>query len=37
MADWIKKGDKHPGRFAAKAKKAGETTREYAKEKAGAP
>ncbi len=30
---WIKKGDKHPGRFAAKAAAAGETTREYAAEK----
>lgn len=30
---WIKKGDKHPGRFAAKAKRAGETTREFAEEK----
>lgn len=37
MADWIKKADKHPGRFAAKAKKAGETTKEYAAEKKGAP
>lgn len=38
MADWIKKGaSAHPGRFAAKAKKAGETTREYAADKADAP
>jgi hypothetical protein len=33
VANWIKKGDKHPGKFAAKAKAAGETTREYAEEK----
>lgn len=34
MADWIKKAaSKHPGRFATKAKAAGETTREYAAEK----
>ncbi len=34
MADWIKKGaSKHPGRFAAKAERAGKTTREYAQEK----
>lgn len=38
MADWIKKGaSKHPGAFSAKAKKAGETTREFAKDKADAP
>ena len=37
MADWIKKGDKHPGRFAAKAERAGETTREFAAEKKDAP
>ena len=36
MADWIKKGDKHPGRFAAKAERAGETTREYAEKEKGA-
>ena len=29
---WIKAGDKHPGKFAAKAKAAGETTRAYAEE-----
>lgn len=38
MANWIKKGaSKHPGLFAAKAKRAGETTREYAAEKKDAP
>lgn len=38
MADWIKKGaSKHPGRFAAKAARAGKTTREFASEKADAP
>ena len=31
---WIQKGaSKHPGLFAEKAKRAGETTREYAEEK----
>lgn len=34
---WIKAGDKHPGLFAEKAKRAGETTREYAKQEAHAP
>jgi len=34
---WIQNGaSKHPGLFAAKAKRAGETTREYAEEKKGA-
>jgi len=38
MADWIKKGaSKHPGAFKKKAEAAGETTREFAKEKADAP
>ncbi len=38
MADWIKKGaSKHPGLFAKKAERAGETTKEYAREKAHAP
>lgn len=33
-SNWIKKGaSKHPGLFAEKAKRAGETTREYAEEK----
>jgi hypothetical protein len=32
MANWIKKGDKHPGKFSAKAERAGKTTRGYAKE-----
>jgi hypothetical protein len=32
--NWIKKGaSEHPGLFAKKAEKAGETTREYAEEK----
>jgi hypothetical protein len=32
--NWIKKGaSKHPGLFAKKAERAGETTREYAQEK----
>tara|TARA_R100001594_G_scaffold31926_2_gene59385 strand:- start:415 stop:621 length:207 start_codon:yes stop_codon:yes gene_type:complete len=30
MADWIKGAIKRPGAFSAKAKKAGETTAEYA-------
>ncbi len=35
MADkWIKSAIKHPGAFSAKAKRAGETTREYASEHA---
>ena len=36
---WISKAipKSHEGRFAAKAKAAGETTREYAAEKASAP
>lgn len=38
MANWIKKGaSKHPGLFKEKAERAGKTTKEYAKEKAGAP
>lgn len=37
MADWIKKGaSKHPGKFSAAAKRAGETTREFAQEKKNA-
>jgi hypothetical protein len=33
MANWIKKGaSAHPGKFSAKAKAAGETTREYAQQ-----
>lgn len=35
--DWIEKGDKHPGRFAAKAKAAGMSTKAYAAKEAGAP
>ncbi len=31
--NWIQKGDKHPGLFAKKAERAGETTREFAQEK----
>lgn len=32
MADWIKKGaSKHPGKFSAKAKAAGMSTRMYAR------
>ena len=34
---WIKGAIKHPGSFSAKAKRAGETTAQYAKEKAHAP
>ncbi len=37
MANWIKKGDKHPGLFKEKAEKAGMTTREYAAKEAHAP
>jgi hypothetical protein len=37
MANWIKKGDEHPGKFAEKAKKAGMSTREYAQKEAHAP
>lgn len=29
---WIQAGDKHPGLFAEKAHRAGETTREYAEQ-----
>lgn len=37
MADWIKKGaSKHPGKFAAKAKAAGMSTRMYARKEKGA-
>jgi hypothetical protein len=36
MANWIKKGDKHPGLFAKKAKEAGMSTREYAQKEKGA-
>ncbi len=32
-SNWIKKGDKHPGKFAAAAKRAGKSTAEYAQEK----
>ena len=35
--DWIEGGVKRPGAFKAKAKAAGESTREFAKEKASAP
>jgi hypothetical protein len=31
MANWIKRGDKHPGKFAAKAERAGESTKEFAR------
>ena len=34
---WIKGAIKHPGAFSAKAKRAGETTAQYAREKAHAP
>ena len=34
---WIKGAIKHPGAFKAKAEAAGETTREFAAEKADAP
>jgi hypothetical protein len=35
--DWIEGAVKRPGAFKAKAKAAGESTREFAKEKASAP
>ena len=35
--NWIKGAIKHPGAFSAKAKRAGETTAQFAKEKAHAP
>jgi hypothetical protein len=34
---WIKGAIKHPGAFKAKAEAAGETTKEFASEKADAP
>lgn len=34
---WIKGAIKHPGAFTAKAKKAGKSVGEFAKEKASAP
>lgn len=37
MANWIKAGDKHPGKFAAKAKAAGMSTRAYAEKEKDAP
>lgn len=37
MKQWIKGAIKKPGAFSSKAKKAGESTAEYAKEKASAP
>jgi hypothetical protein len=33
MANWIKKADKHPGKFSEAAERAGKTTREFAQEK----
>ena len=35
--DWIEGAVQRPGAFKAKAKAAGESTREFAKEKASAP
>jgi len=37
MTDWMSGAVKHPGRFSAKAKTAGKSTEEYAKEESGAP
>ncbi len=37
MKQWIKGAIKHPGAFSAKAKKSGESTAEFAKEKSDAP
>jgi hypothetical protein len=37
MADWMKDAVKHPGSFSKAAAKAGESTQEFAKEKAHAP
>lgn len=33
--NWVKKAIQHPGAFRAKAEKAGETTRAFAREHAG--
>jgi len=37
MTDWMAGAVKHPGRFSAKAKAAGKSTAEYAREESGAP
>jgi len=37
VEDWMQHADKHPGRFTAKAKKAGKSVAGYAKQEAHAP
>jgi hypothetical protein len=37
MANWIKSAIKQPGSFSAAAKRAGESTTSFAKEKSSAP